>query len=197
MKAFSHCAGTVADVQDSLKSCSSVFFALGPRCLSMSLQMPSGPGAFIHLRFRRAVSSSFRRKGADMQLSGVSPVGNCFSSSLTAFVLSLRSLTVLSSRYIVARVLAAFFPVCISLLTSRTVCLLSGMSSFSVRVSYHSFLVSLSMLSDWVFSCQLVRCCWSLSLVYSVRAWLWSATLTSDGFSSMASVAVHIVLGTC
>ena len=111
MWAFFHSADTVPVFHDSLDNLSRVPFAVCPMCLSMSLLMPSGPGAFLHFRAFRAASSSSIRIASVMHQLGVSLAGVGLACYRTAFVLSLGSLTVLSSWYVFARVLAAFFPV--------------------------------------------------------------------------------------
>ena len=93
MLAFSHKAGTVPFLHDSLKSPRSVFLAAGPRCLIMSLVTPSCPGAFLHFSCFIASSISFMVMGWIMQLSNVGCFCSRISCSLTWPVLSLGSLT--------------------------------------------------------------------------------------------------------
>ena len=53
-----HTSGTSALFQLRLKISRSVFLAISPRCFSISLLTPSGPGAFFGLRFLMAEFSS-------------------------------------------------------------------------------------------------------------------------------------------
>ena len=167
--------------QVRLKISRNMFLAISPRCFSISLLTPSGPGAFFGLRFLMAEFSSevFRvlfKRGLK--------IFSCFSScssfsfmSPTFFGVRGR---VLSLQQSWANSFAAFLSVSNVLRTQRAVLLRDGASSFKTWQGTRVCLSPSPGLGKQPFHTTV-----SFSLVNSALALLYSAVLWSEGILSM------------